>query len=206
MYTKWGCLIEAMIVLNYMPNRNVVSWSAIISGAARYGDRLLVSWLYDQMRREGISPDRVVLIGLLNACGQAEDIEHGSLIHDQILERGFGSDLVVRGALIDMYAKCKKLNDARRVFDEASNQTLMLWGLMITGYTQHGEGLCALELYEKMQESGVKPDKFLFSCLLNACGDLGALERGRILHGQMGEYQVKLDTVIGNTLIDMYAK
>lgn len=206
MYSKCDCITGAIVVLHNVPNRNVVSWSAIISGAARNADGPLVSQLYEQMLREGINPDRVILIGLLNACGHTKDVEHGSLVHDQILEKGFGGDLVVKGALIDMYAKCNKLNDARRVFDEAPNQTLMLWGLMITGYTQQGEGLAALELFGKMLESGMKPDKFLFSCLLKACGNLGVLEQGKALHGQMGEYQVESDMVIGNALIYMYSK
>ncbi|MCO5564253.1 hypothetical protein L7F22_017911 [Adiantum nelumboides] len=122
------------------------------------------------------------------------------------LRGGFGADLVVRGALIDMYAKCNMLKNARRVFDTTPSKSLMLWGLMITGYGQHGEGTAALELYEKMMEIGMKPDKVLFSVLLNVCGNLGALEQGKALHDQLSECKVEPDMTVGNTLIDMYTK
>ncbi|KAH7300309.1 hypothetical protein KP509_24G055600 [Ceratopteris richardii] len=206
MYAKCYCMKEALNVLNSMALRNVVSWSAIIAGAIRCDNRSLFSFLYNQMICEGIVPDRVILIGLLNACAHAKNIEHGVHIHDHILKEDFGEDSVIRGALIDMYAKCGELNDARRMFDEAQHQTLMLWGLMITGYAQHGEGNRALEMYAKMQESSIKADKVLFSILLNVCGELGAMDQGKALHEQINEHGIKLDMTMGYSLIGMYSK
>jgi hypothetical protein len=43
-------------------------------------------------------------------------LEEGKCVHEQITESGRKSDLFVGNIMLDMYAKCGSMEDARRVF------------------------------------------------------------------------------------------
>ena len=204
MYSKCGEVDGACAILHSLLNRNVVSWSALITAVSAHPTTF--SCIYQQMQHECVTPDRVAMVAFLNVCRHTQAIRQGELIHRQIIKRGFDTDLVVRGALIDMYMKCHRLDDAQDVFDEISSPTIVLWGEMISGYSKHGKDHHALELYSKMQHAGIAPDMFLFSCLLKACGRIGALEQGKMLQAEMMRNQVKPDVAIGNAMISMYMR
>ena len=56
MYARCGLFIEAQYVLDVLPIRNEVSWSALIEGYTHNGkDHEALSCL-EQMRADGISP------------------------------------------------------------------------------------------------------------------------------------------------------
>eukprot|EP00249_Psilotum_nudum_P020700 c27812_g4_i3 orf=2-265(+) len=86
-----------------------------------------------------------------------------------------------------MYAKCGSLEEAHRVFDKLPNRNVISWGAMITGYALHGHGLSALELSQRMQQEGIEPDRVAFLSILKACGSIGAIEQGRLIHNQISQ-------------------
>ncbi|KAJ7540609.1 hypothetical protein O6H91_10G022800 [Diphasiastrum complanatum] len=77
---------------------------------------------------------------------------------------------------------------------------------MIAGYAQNGLGKEALGLYEQMKQEVVQPDNVTFVLLLKACGSLEALEQGKQLHSDIIKRGFQSDVIVGNTLVDMYAK
>eukprot|EP00253_Pinus_taeda_P020071 PITA_20071 len=62
---------------------------------------------------------------------------------------------------------------------------------MIAGYSQNGLGEDALKLFQKMQQSGVRPNSETFASVLPACTDLWDLEQGYAQNGQ-GEEALRL--------------
>jgi hypothetical protein len=70
------------------------------------------------MQQEGVQPDSVTFVGVLNACASAVALEEGRCIHQQILQSGLESDVFVGSSLVDMYAKCGSIADAWSVFHE----------------------------------------------------------------------------------------
>jgi len=52
----------------------------------------------------------------------------------------------------------------------------------------------------------LRPDKFTFVGLLNACAGLGALEDGRLVQEQLIQSGCESDVFVGNSLVDRYAK
>eukprot|EP00250_Pteridium_aquilinum_P001327 c11536_g1_i1 orf=2-1180(+) len=105
-----------------------------------------------------------------------------------------------------MYGKCGSLEEAHTLLDKVRQSNEVSCGAMISGYVQHGHGLPALQLYEAMQEEGVKVGKATFLCTLKACSNIGAIEQGMFIHDQVVRDDLEADLAIGNTLIDMYAK
>lgn len=84
-----------------------------------------------------------------------------------------------------MYAKCGMLNDARKVFDNLTKKNLVSWNTMIVGYSQHGFGREALQIYSMMQRAGTKPNSITFLGVLSACGRMGLVDEGLRCYSSM---------------------
>ncbi|KAJ7555027.1 hypothetical protein O6H91_05G019100 [Diphasiastrum complanatum] len=206
MYAKCGCTEDARELFNNMSDRDVVSWTAMIAGYAQNGLGKEALALYEQMKQEGVQPVNVTLVLLLKACASLAALEQGKQLHSDIIERGFQSDVIVGNALVDMYAKCGRTEDARELFTNMSERDVVSWNAMIAGYAQNGLGKEALALYDQMKQEGVQPVNVTFVLLLKACSSLEALEQGRNLHSDIIKRGFLSDVIVGSTLVDMYAK
>ncbi len=56
--------------------------------------------------------------GLLKECSSVVAIEEGRCVHQQIIQSGLESDVFVGHSLVDMYARCRSMDDAGRVFNK----------------------------------------------------------------------------------------
>ncbi|KAJ7540077.1 hypothetical protein O6H91_10G001000 [Diphasiastrum complanatum] len=206
MYAKCGCTEDARELFDNMSERDVVSWNAMIAGYAQNGLGKDALALFEQMKQEGMQPNNVTFVLLLNACASLAALEQGKQLHSEIIKRGFQSDVIVGRTLVDMYAKCGCTEDARGLFDNMTERDVVSWTAMIAGYAQNGLGKEALALYEKMKQAGVQPNSVTFVLLLKACASLAALEQGKQLHSEIIKKGFLSDVVVGSTLVDMYAK
>ncbi|KAH8965947.1 hypothetical protein BDL97_04G143100 [Sphagnum fallax] len=207
MYAKCGSLEDAQKVFNRMPRHNVVSWNAMILGHVKCGQGQEALELYQKMQgEEGVQPDPVTFVGVLNACASILALEDGRRVHEQIIQNGYESNVFVGNALIDMYAKCRSLDDAWKVFNMMTTPDMFAWSAMILGHVKCGQGHKALELYRQMQRVGVEPGTVTFIGALNACASVTALEEGMRIHEQIVQGSCNADVCVNNALIDMYTK
>jgi pentatricopeptide repeat protein len=206
MYSKCGSIEDACKVFNNMPSRDVVTWNAMILGHVKCGQGQKALELFHQMQQKGVQPTPVTLIGVLNACASMFALQEGRCTHEQIIESGWESDVFVGSSLVDMYAKCGSMEDAERVFNKMLSRNVVTWDTMILGYVKCGQGSKALELFQQMQQEGVQSDPVTFVGVLNACASMVALEEGRHAHEQIIQSGYESVAVVGNSLIDMYAK
>ncbi|KAF2615495.1 hypothetical protein F2Q70_00013474 [Brassica cretica] len=112
----------------------------------------------------------------------------------------------MNNTLLNMYAKCGSLEEARKVFDKMLQRDFVTWTTLISGYSQHGRPKKALELFQRMLREGFRPSHFSYSSIFGACSSTGFLEQGKWVHAYMIKSGEKLVAFAGNTLIDMYAK
>lgn len=209
MYASHGKLEEAMGVFNGVraPSRHM--WSSIILANARHGQPAEALKLYRQMRQTSLQPNSHVFVAALKACATAQDLCSGRGVHADILGTVYIFDVFVGNSLVDMYAKCGSIEEARRVFDSLPGKNVVTWTAVMAGYSRHGRGEEALALYESMQQEGVSlPNHVTFSCLLQACACAGALAlpQGKKLHAEIEERGLEADALVSNRLVDMYAK
>jgi pentatricopeptide repeat protein len=92
---------------------------------------LEVSW---QMQKEGVKPNSVTLVGVLNACASVIVLEEGRFVHQQIIQSVLESDVFVGNSLVDMYAKCGSLEAAWIAFNKMASQDMVTWSAMILGH------------------------------------------------------------------------
>lgn len=166
---------------------SLVSWNVMI---AVYVNNLMPGEAVDlflQMEKSGIKPDAVTIASILPACGDLSALLLGKRIHEYIERKRLMPNLLLENALIDMYAKCGSLQDARTVFDAMTFQDVVSWTSMISAYGRSGQGHDAVALFVKMRDSGVVPDSIAFVSVLAACSHAGLLEEGQYYFKLMTE-------------------
>lgn len=199
---------------------NVVTWSAVIAGYAQRGHGYEALDVFRQMLVSGSEPNVITLVSLLSGCACVGTLLQGKEIHcyaiKQILNiknNDPGDEQMVINSLIDMYAKCKAVDLAHKIFDSVArfNRNVVTWTVMIGGYSQHGEANDALELFSDMLKQNdykpTMPNAFTISCALMACARLAALRLGRQIHAYVIRNRYESDVLfVDNCLIDMYVK
>ncbi|KAI5056072.1 hypothetical protein GOP47_0029593 [Adiantum capillus-veneris] len=207
MYAMCGALERALSVFKELPNRNVVTWNALIVGYVEHGENDEALRCFERMETEGFCPDAVTYGCILKVCGTIRAINKGQQVHDEIAKQGLlGSDIVLGNALVDMYAKCGAFTKARQVLEELPVRNLITWNTLITGYVEHGKGEQALDCFGQMQREGHFPDMVTFTCLLKACGNIGALGKGQKIHDEIAKQGLlESNLVLGTALVDMYS-
>eukprot|EP01018_Ginkgo_biloba_P019333 Gb_33834 [translate_table: standard] len=187
-YIQNGNTAEALKLFKKMPERNVVSWTAMIAGFAQNGNFCQALTIFQQMRLTGVRPDSDTFASVLPACGNLAALQHGKEVHEDIIRSGFQSDVFVGNGLVDMYAKCGSIENARQVFYRISRRNTVSWNAMIAGYAIHGCGKEALQLFEQMQHSGINPDNVTFIGVLSACCHGGLVDDGWKYFDRMSQY------------------
>ncbi|XP_043713113.1 pentatricopeptide repeat-containing protein At4g18520, chloroplastic-like [Telopea speciosissima] len=204
-YARFGKLLEARKVFNRMLERNVVSWTAILSGYLRTGLDDEVLFLFNELIKNGVKANGKTYVCMLNLCRRRLDFELGTQIHACIL-KGNWNNLIVDSAIVYYYAKCGDLIGAFRAFDRMLERDVVCWTAMITACAQQGRAAEAFHLFSKMQDGGLTPNEFTVCGVLKACGEEKALKFGRQLHGTIVKKMFKDDVYIGTSVVVMYAK
>ncbi|XP_057841894.1 pentatricopeptide repeat-containing protein At1g11290, chloroplastic isoform X2 [Cryptomeria japonica] len=206
MYAKCGSIEVARELFDNMPERNLVSCNAMISGYVynrRYEEALKV---FHEMQIAGVKPDSITATSVLPACAYLGALQDGRLIHGYVIKNGCEADVFVGSALIDMYTRCQNLEIARKVFDKMSERNVVSWNVMIAGYATHGHSEDALMLFHQMRSTRVRPDHVTYANILPACAQLAALQQGKEIHKSMVEDGLDSDIFVSGALIDMYVK
>lgn len=142
---------------------------------------------------------------LLDFCISFKSVEFGRELHNR-LHLVEDVSPFVETKLVGMYAKCGCLGDARKVFDEMSERNLFSWSAMIGAYSREQRWGEVVDLFGLMMEEGILPDGFLFPKILQACGNCGDLETGRLIHSLVIRSGLSSCRRVSNALLAVYAK
>lgn len=155
-----------------------------------------------QVFEEMPSPDLVSYNVLMAECVRVGDVESARKVFDRMPEK----DLFSWNTLIHGYATGGDLDAARQLFDRNCDRDLISWSSMITGYARSRQSNEALRLFREMQLAKVVPDGVTMVSVLSACGDVGALAMGKMVHEHIKINGIEIDVKLGTSLLDMYAK
>ena len=208
MYAKCGALEKARGVFEQLPARDNVSWTVLISGYVQHARYVEALNCFRQMQDERVYPDATTYTCVLKACAATGSLEIGENIATKVRKEGLWKhDTILGSALVDMYAKCGALQKAREVFDQLPDRDIVSWTALIGGYAEvHELAQEALRYLESMEFEGITTDSATLVCGLKACANLGAIEKGREMYGNIMKKSLERDIVVGNTLIDMFSK
>ncbi|XP_022959003.1 pentatricopeptide repeat-containing protein At5g19020, mitochondrial [Cucurbita moschata] len=94
------------------------------------------------------------LVSALKYCASSSAIFQGQQIHATVLKSGFDSNTFILNSLINMYAKCGHIADARLLFDSCSGLDSVSCNIMLSGYVKLRQLENARQLFDKMPERG----------------------------------------------------
>ncbi|KAL9232789.1 hypothetical protein vseg_007857 [Gypsophila vaccaria] len=206
LYCKCGCLSDARHVFDEMPGRNVVSWTAMISGFSQRGFASEGLSLFVQMLRSGEEPNEFTFATILPSCIGDFGFKCGRQIHSLIIRSNYDSHIFVGSSLLDMYAKAGKIHEAQTIFDNLTERDVVSCTAMISGYAQLGFDEEAVKLFRRLLKEGMSSNYVTYSSLLTALSGLAALDLGKQVHNHILRCQVPAYVVLQNSMIDMYAK
>ncbi|XVF01264.1 hypothetical protein REPUB_Repub04eG0073000 [Reevesia pubescens] len=208
MYAKFGKLELAQKVFDHMLVRDVVSWNSIIAAYEQNDDPNRALGLYCKMQLIGTSPDYLTLVSLSSIVAQLSDSRSGKSIHGFVMRRAWIlKDVISGNTVVDMYAKLGDMDSASAVFEALPVKDVVSWNTLITGYAQNGLASEAIEAYGMMQECReITPNQATWVSILPAYSNVGALQKGMRVHGQLIKNSLYLDIFVGTCLIDMYGK
>ncbi|KAK6941747.1 Pentatricopeptide repeat [Dillenia turbinata] len=187
-FAKWGALELASFVFDKMKDRNVITWIAMFVGLAQNGLAEDASKLFSPIQEKGVAVNSTTLVSLVHSCAHLGFLRKGKSIHVYLIRHGFIFDVVDMTALIDMYAKCGKIQSAESLFNNNSiTKDVISFNSMITGYALHGQGNQAVSNYFRMIKEGIMPNHSTFLSPLTACSHSGLVEDGITLFHRMKE-------------------
>lgn len=184
MYVKSGHVPEAYEL--FFGLHDPVACNSMIAGLSRAG---LVDETLDMFRTlqwEFGGSDGMAYPSVLGVCGRGGDLRSGMQVHGRLV-RGdvLGYDVAVGNALVDMYAKCGRVDDSFKVFSRMGGRNVVTWSAMISCYGANGKGEEALGLYNEMVEQGLRPNCVTFTSVLSGCSHSGLVDEGHAVFDSM---------------------
>ncbi|EEF36274.1 pentatricopeptide repeat-containing protein, putative [Ricinus communis] len=190
-------------IFDVMKERSVISWNIMINGYFKNGCAEKALMVFNQMVDLGVEIDCASVVSVLPACGHLKELEMGRRVHATVEDKDLGNKIAARNALIDMYAKCGSMAEARLVFDGMDERDVISWTSMINGYILNGDEKSALTLFRTMQMERIIPSSVTIASVLSACINL---KDGRCFHGWTMRQNLDSEIIVETSLIDMYAK
>nr|CAJ26357.1 Selenium binding protein [Brachypodium sylvaticum] len=206
LYCKCGSVVEAHKVFDKMRKKDMVSWTSLIAGYAQNDMPAEAIGLLPGMLKGRFKPNGFTFASLLKAAGAYADSGIGGQIHALAVKCDWHEDVYVGSALLDMYARCGKMDMATAVFDKLDSKNGVSWNALISGFARKGDGETALMVFAEMQRNGFEATHFTYSSIFSGLAGIGALEQGKWVHAHMVKSRQKLTAFVGNTMLDMYAK
>ncbi|EFJ24877.1 hypothetical protein SELMODRAFT_100511 [Selaginella moellendorffii] len=199
-YSKCGSMSDARRVFDRMECHDVVSWNSLLLGYGENGQGELGLELYVAMKDQGCPPCPRTFVTVLKICAslagdedgkpvagelvKLKSLERGMVVHSHVASAGC-DDVFLSSTLVDVYAKCGSLRDARAVFDKMDLHDVVSWTALILGYAENSRPELALQLFLHMETLANAPT---FAGAVKACSHAGMVELG---HGFLGAMETK---------------
>eukprot|EP01018_Ginkgo_biloba_P031232 Gb_01322 [translate_table: standard] len=177
MYAKCGSLMDAHRALAKMPERNVVSWTTMITAYSENGHGEEALALFYHMQRTCIQPNQFTFASALPACANLVDLEHGKEVH--------GTRKLYR----EMQLKGMKPNSDT-------------FASVLPAYANLADLHAGKEVHGDIIKSGCVSDVFVGSALVDMYAKCGSLEDAQ----KVFEKMPRQDVVSWTTMIGGYAQ
>lgn len=188
-YVSQSSIDDAYRVFTELPILDVVSWTLMLKAFSSGGYwRNAIELFNEMMRLDRVQLDSVALISVISSCKSSGSLQQGKRAHVLTVKLGFGTDTFVGSSLIDMYANCGNLGNARRIFEEMQEKDIVCWNAMISAYGMSGYANHAIDLFWEMMGSNLTPNQSTFMGVLSACSHAGTVIHGLRFFDLMVKY------------------
>ncbi|ESQ46403.1 hypothetical protein EUTSA_v10000054mg [Eutrema salsugineum] len=208
-YAKCGRLEDACLVFDEMPERDVVAWTAIISGHVQNGESERGLEYLCKMHSVGSDdekPNPRTLECGFQACANLSALKQGRCLHGFTVKNGLASSNIVKSSTFSLYTKCGNPAEAYLSFRELGDEDIFSWTSIIASMARSGNIEESFDMFWEMQRKGIQPDGVVISCLINELGKMMLVYEGKAFHGFVIRHCFSLDGTVCNSLLSMYCK
>ncbi|KAL9174079.1 hypothetical protein ABFS82_02G029100 [Erythranthe guttata] len=186
LYINCDFVDDAYSIFKEIDRKDLVAWTLMLRGFSKSGNwRRTIEHFNNMMGEDGIKLDSVSLITILSGCSFSGALQQGRRVHALVIKTGFQADIFTGSALIDMYANCASMEDAKTCFERMEEKDVACWNTLISGYGMIGCGNEAIELFSQMKNSGLVPDESTFVSVLCSCSNTGLVDLGLQIFDRM---------------------
>nr|XP_021851875.1 pentatricopeptide repeat-containing protein At4g21065-like [Spinacia oleracea] len=176
LYAKFKGLGSAQKLFDEMSERNVRTWTVLVSGFARIGLFRVGLDYYARMLGEGVCPNGFTLSSVLKCCSSIGLVHNGKAIHGWILKNGIDLDAVLRNSIIDFYVKSKEFDYANKLFEFTDDVDTVSYNIMISANIQSGDVKSSLALFRRLTTKDVATWNTVISGMMKNGFERTALE------------------------------
>ncbi|KAI3731784.1 hypothetical protein L1987_62973 [Smallanthus sonchifolius] len=153
-------------------------------------------------------PDYQIFSANLKSCAANSSIKVGKCLHSAVIKLGLHSCLLVSKALLNMYAKCKVLDDCHLLFNQITHPDAVTWNIMLSGLAgTRVHDTEVMKLYNAMNLGhNFKASSVTVAIVLPVCVRLKGLKLGKSVHSHVIKSGLESQTLVGNALVSMYLK
>lgn len=206
-YAKCNLIKDAIWVFECMPEKSAVTWSSMVAGYVQnelYEEALV---LFRKAQMMGLEQNQFTISSIICACAGLAALIEGNQVHAVLCKTGLGTDIYVASSLINMYARCGCIQEAYIVFQGVEEKSIVLWNAVISGFGRHAHSLEAMILFEKMQQTGICPNKVTYIAVLSACSHMGLVEKGKKYFNLMTrEHSLSPDVLHYSCMVDIFGR
>jgi pentatricopeptide repeat protein len=191
MYFKCSSLSDGHLVFDKSSNRNVVTWTSLISGCGHHGRVAEVIESFHRMKDEGFQPNYVTFLAVLSACSHGGLVDEGWAYFSS-MRRDYG--IQPRGkhyaAMVDLLGRAGRLKEAYEfVVNAPCKEHSVLWGALLGACKIHGDmdliELAARKYFELDPENAGK-----YVVLSNAYAAFGLWDSVAEVRGVMRDTEI----------------
>ncbi|RAL37965.1 hypothetical protein DM860_000659 [Cuscuta australis] len=204
-YSKQNLLGDTSKLFDEMPELDGVSYNIIITGFAWDGQYEKAFHLFHKLKNTMFDRRHFPFATMLSIAGITQNLQWGRQLHAQAIVTKADSEIQVGNALVDMYAKCDRLEETNSVFTNLAYSSVS-WTAIISVYVQKGLFEEAVTLFKEMARENVHGDQATFACVVKASASLASVSLGRQLHSDIIRLGLMSNVFSGSALLDMYAK
>ncbi|PHT55117.1 hypothetical protein CQW23_03603 [Capsicum baccatum] len=204
-YCRMGQCDEARKIFVLIKEPSIISWTTLISGYSRIGNHgSALDTFREMINRREVWPDLYCLSSILASCQLIGDLRSAQEIHAHgiKLESPFAFHRSSGPALLTLYAKCGRIQDARYVFELMDRTDVVAWNSMIHGFAELGMKDSAVDYFKEMLTIGIKINEITLLIVLSVCD----IKYGKQIHAYISRSSFWDVTPIWNALIYMYSK
>jgi pentatricopeptide repeat protein len=190
---------------------DAVTWTTLLSAHARCGRHPEVLELFRDMHGGGCEGNAEAVAVALSACPYtgATALARGRSIHAYGFVKGVVHGyLFVTNSLVCVYGKLGEMEEAERVFKEATEKNAVTWNALITSYAAAGMCNEALGVLARMEQPGgiVVPNVVSWSAVIGGFASSGDMEQALDLFRQMQQRQLSPNVVTSATVLSACAE